>query len=622
MAEAAANRRYMNGHDAEGGLSASNPYYFNASPTLLSQEPANLNEKQESKGPRFEGWPALYRHLEARLAAEKTWRLSWWRHWGDIARFELPRRYHAFITENDYNRGIRRDGAILNDTATLDGQTCAGGIMTVCTDPDREWLKLGPGIPGLQLDRAGQMFFDDLTERLRYIQDETNFYESLSQFYEDEVFFGTGVAIDYEDKDNVFVSRNPCAGEFCLTSGADNENQSLYVEERRTVAQIVEMFGLENCPEDVKQQWVQKGGALEQERVVGYAIEPNFAISDDQNGAVGRLPGDFTWREVYWLIGKSGNGPLSVAGFREKPFAAAQWHRVSNDPYGRGPGSTVLGDVIELQILVARQAELVEKLVRPPMAAPVSLKNEPHSIKPDQITYYDASTGAPAFKPIFEPNGQALAAINASIEAVEERIHRGMHADLFRMIEQLQENVKRDVTATEIDALREERLMQLGPVIGRVYRYGIKPRIKRQLGIMHRRGLWPQVPQSLKGVPLQIDFISMLTLAQRAGSVSSIERTFAFLQSIEAVPQFQQAADVLDADEAVREVASLRGTASRIVRSANGVRLMRNQRQQQQAAATAAQTALAATQGAKNLGSASVQNTSALGAMVNGPQAA
>jgi Bacteriophage head to tail connecting protein len=609
MPSEAAQRRYGNGD----GLDAAHPFYYGASPSLLAEQPAKP-EGAQPQAPSYLGWPELFKHLEARLAAEKTWRLSWWRNWGDIARFELPRRYHAFITENDYNRGIRRDGAILDNTATLDGETCAGGIMTVCTDPDRQWLKLGPP-PGVEVDRAGQMFFDDLTERLRFVQDETNFYESLNQYYEDKVFFGTGVAIDYEDAEDIFVCRNPCAGEFCLASGADNEDQSLFVEERRTVAQIVEMFGLENCPDQIRDAWRQKGGALEQETVVGHAIEPNFALDDGVNGSVGQLPGHFTWREVYWIIGRAANGPLSIAGFNEKPFAASQWHRVSNDPYGRGPGYTVLGDTIELQILTARQAELVEKLARPPMTAPVALKNEPHSIKPDQTTYYDATTGAPQFKPIFEVNAQGLPAITAAITTVQERIHRGMHADLFRMIQELSERAG-EKTATEIDALREERLMQLGPVIGRVYRYGIRPRIKRQLAIMHRRGLWPRVPSSMARIPLQIEFISMLTLAQRAGAVSSIERTFAFAQAIYS--EFPESQDVLDADEAIREAASLRGAPTRIVRAAPDVRKLRAKRQQAMAAQQAGQTAMAAVGGAKALSETSLGNDNALGAILGG----
>jgi hypothetical protein len=247
----------------------------------------------------------------------------------------------------------------------------------------------------------------------------------------------------------------------------------------------------------------------------------------------------------------------------------------------------------------------------------VQLKNEPHSIKPDQITYYDAMSGRPQFVPIFEVDGKSLPAITASIAATQERIHRGMHADLFRMIQELSERPGQ-ATATEIDALREERLMQLGPVIGRIYRYGLRPRIKRQLAIMHRRGLWPQVPQSLRRTPLQIEFISMLTLAQRAGAVSSIERTFAFAQQI--YPEFQGSADVLDADEAIREAASLRGAPSKIVRAAVDVRRLRAQRQQAQAAAQATATAQAAVQGAQQLSQTSLSSDNALGALVKGGQ--
>jgi hypothetical protein len=610
LAEAAAQKRY-----GERGFNPAQPYYFNASPALLAQEPANLNEVPETKAPDWLGWPQMYLHLEQRLAGDKTWRLPWWRTWGDIARFELPRRYHAFIVENNYNKGLRKDGNILDNTATLDLEACTNGLMVTCTDPDSEWLQLGPGIPGMELDRAGMMFFEDLTETLRFVQDQTNFYESLDLFYEDITAFGTGVTVDYEDKENIFISKNPCAGEFCLAAGADYADQVLEVEERRTVSQIVEQFGLANCPEEVKQKWRQKGGALEYEYVVGHTIEPNFAIEGREPGSeCGRLPGGFTWREIYWIVGKSNEAPLSVAGFREKPFAAAPWHRVSNDPYGHGLGETILGDTIQLQIMVAREAELAEKLARPSYSAPVSLKNDPHSTKPDHITYYDSATGAPEFKPNYVVDPQALAALRENMEKVRERIHRGSHADLFRAIEEIAHNTKRDVSATEIDAVREELLRQLGGVIYRVYRYGLQPRIKRQLAILHRRGMWPKLPPSLYGIPLQVSFESELTRARRAGSVSSIERTYAFAQSIAA--EFPDSKYVLDADESVREVAKLRGASSRIIRSASQVRLLKQQAQAAAQLAAQAQVGQAAVQGANTLSKTGLGGNTALSALL------
>ena len=65
----------------------------------------------------------------------------------------------------------------------------------------------------------------------------------------------------------------------------------------------------------VKAAWALKGGALSQEYVVGHAIEPNFAVSDDYGSDIGRLPGMYTWREVYWIVGKAGGSAIECGGF-------------------------------------------------------------------------------------------------------------------------------------------------------------------------------------------------------------------------------------------------------------------------------------------------------------------
>lgn len=594
--------------------SVERPFYQHASASLLAQMPAEPDEAKPKE--LVTGWPDLYVHLESRKKALYTWRLSWWNEMGQIARYLRPRHYHAFITANTYDRGARRDWNIVDCTGTLDGLTCAGGMMTGLTDPDRPWLQLGPGIPGMELDRAGRMWYDDVTERLRYVQAETNFYDSLALMYEDLVFFGNGVVIDYEDEDDIFTCANPVAGEYCLAgSGIDYANQSLYIEDRRTVSQIVEMFGIEQCPEEIKGFWRQKGAALETEFVVGRAIEPNYAIAGKDGGPVGQIPGGFTWREIYWLVGKANAGPLSATGFHEKPMAVAQWERISNNAYAWGPATNALGDVIQLQLESRQKAEALEKVIKPPMGADAALKNEPASIKPGMITYYDTSSGKKGFHPLFEVRPD-LAAITADITAVQERIGRAFYSNLFRMIEELGQR-RSDITATEIDALREERLMQLGPVIGRIYKEGLRPRIRRQLGIMARRGMLPRKPPSLAKVPTKIDFVSMLTLAQRATSVGRIKGVFAFAQEIQ--PVFPDAPMALDAVEAVREYADLTSLPSRITRSPQEIQKMKDQSARQAAAQNAAGLAAAGVQGAQTLSKTPLGGGTALSALMGQP---
>lgn len=562
-------------------------------------------------------WPLVYQHLEARIAAFATWRLSWWSHWAEIARYMLPRRYHAFIAANTFDRGLRRDGLIIDETATLAGQVCAAGMMSGLTDPDRPWLKLGPPVPGMDLDRAAQMWFDDLTDRLRYIQAESNFYDSLSQGYEDMVFFGDGVVVDYESAEDILHCANYCAGEYFLGAGHDFSDEVLYAEFRLTVAQLVERYGLDKCPDEIKRSWAQKGGALESEWVVGHAIEPNFAIRVSNNREAGVFPGGFTWREIYWLRGKPGTGALSIAGFHEKPFAVMRWNTVSNDPYARGPGSDALGATIQLQLETARKAEAIEKVVRPPMGADASLLNQPTSTRPDGVTYVNTANGKPSFYPLYEIRPD-IAAISADIGLIQERIGRIFFNNLFRMMEGLRDKTRGAVTATEIDALKAEQLMQLGPVIGRVLNEGIRPRIKRQLSILARMGGVPRIPDSLRGIVtldnLKIEFISMLTTAQRAASTAAIERSFAFAQSI--APVYPSARFNLDPDEAVREFAELHGVPARVIRDPQAVKKLQEAEAQAQQAQAMAQTAMAGVQGAQTLSQANLSGQNALGALL------
>ncbi len=589
------------------------PFYAKASPTLLAEQAADPQDRKPSKADAKE-WEGLYNHCEMRLQSLYTWRVPAWTTWGQIARYMLPRRYYAFITSNIYNQNLRQDFAIVDRTGTLAGEVCSAGLMSGLTDPDRPWLSLGPAIPNFELDKQGKIWYDDLTDRLRYIYDHSNFYDAQAQHYEDAVFFGTAPIIDYPDENDILQCFTPCAGEYMLATGMNNTDQVLYREFRQTVNQTVDMFGVENCPADVQQMWRQKGGALQYENVIGHAIEPNFAIDADGTGTgVQPIPGGFTWREVYWMRGKKDAKPLSVTGFHEQPFAVSRWNTQGNDAYGRGVGENMLGDVIQLQLETRQKAESIEKVNRPPMGADVSLMNQPASVNPGKITYFNTgANGEKKFFPLFEVKPD-IPAITADIQVIQERIQRTAYNDIFRMMESLRDKTKGQVTATEIDALKEESLMRLSPVINRVYG-SLRIRVRRHLAIMARRGLIPPKPPSLQGVPLKIDFVSMLTAAQKATQTAAIARAFQFAGSLEGV--WPEARFSLDPTIGISEFSEGVGAPNKIVRSPNEIKkLMQADAQQKQAAQAMEMTQVGA-QAASSLSKTALGPGNALSALV------
>lgn len=591
------------------------PYYTQGGPTLLSETPSDPKPVKSDKAAEAE-WATLYNHYESRRQALYSWRLTWWNTAGQIARYMRPERFHYYISENTYDRGLRRDQAIVDRTATLCGEICASGLMGALTDPDSDWLELGPAIPGFELDQQGQSWYQDLTERYNYILAHCNFYDAQAQHYDDLVFFGNAPIIDYESADEIIHCFTPCSGEYMLGAGFDFSDEVFYREFRLTVSQMVEMFGPENLSEDILGMWRQKGGALEYEQVIGHAIEPNFAIRSDMGDSdVGVVPGGFTWRENYWVRGKKDMRPLATAGFHEQPFAVSRWNTTSNDAYGRGIGEYMLGDCIQLQLETRQKAESIEKVNRPPMGADVSLQNLPASTNPGKITYMNTGNGGEKkFWSLYEIRPD-IPALSADIALIQERIAKTAKNDIFRMMENLRNETKERVTATEIDAIKEEVLMHLGPVIGRIYGT-LRQRVKRHFAIMNRRGLIPPKPASLQGVPTNIGLVSTLTRAQRAMRTQNTARTAQFLGVLAGT--WPQAKFLLDVEQTGRSFNDdIGGNPKTLVTPQAFKKAVQLAAQQEAQNAAMAQT-VAGSQAAAGLAKTTLSPGNALSALVPG----
>ena len=529
-----------------------------------------------------------------------------------------PNRYYVYSgVANQYNQGLRRDFDIVDRTATLAGEICAAGLMAGLTDPDRDWAQFGPGIPGFELDQAGQQWYEDIRERYQYVLMHCNFYEMQAQHYDDVVFFGTSPIIDYADEETIINCRVPCSGEYLVGTGFDFSDEVLYEEYRLTVSQIVEGFGIENCPNDVQKLWRQKGGALENEFVIRHAIEPNFAIDDGAGHAYGVVGGDrdFTWREMFWLAGKKDIKPLSLAGFKEQPFAVSRWNVQGAEAYGRCVGENMLVDTIQLQFMTRQMATAVQKVNDPPMGADVSLMNQPTATNPGGITWMNTGAGGEKkFFPLYQINPRIDYYVQG-IAAIAERLRETAFVPAMQPLLNLREETKGQVTATEVDKTVEERLLPLGPVFGRIYS-SLRQRVRRHIAIMGRRGLIPPKPPSLRGVPTRIEFVSMLTAAQKATRTAAIARSSQFLGTLAGT--WPEAKMLLDVEAAGREFNEGVGAPAGIIRSPQAfkreVAVAAKAAQQQTALAQTAQGA----QAAAALGKTSLAPGSALSALVPG----
>lgn len=491
-------------------------HYELQSASLLAEAPA-FAKLDWYRNPD-ESWEDLRLQLEQRLYAMRNWRLSWWEHWAKLAEAILPRRYHWLIVPNTMTRGLAINGAIKDPTGTQAVRVCTAGLRSGIMSSSRPWFKIKPGLRNFKPDQDAKEWFEDTQDRMYRVFAGSNYYSTGTQMFEDLTVFGTGPKLMYEDRETILRCYNPCAGEYYLGNGPDNRTNTFARTYVQTVMQTVQFFGLENCSPEVQQLWGNK--QFDTEVIIAHMIQPNVSMAIPGSGdqRLGVIPGGFAYQEYYWEWGRYSPKPLSRRGFRTKPFIAPKCYETSNDPYGRSFGMDALPDILQLHLMTVRQAEAIEKMVRPPMLADVGLKNQPSSILPGRVTYVsDVSKG---MKSMYEIR-MDLQHMSALIEKIEKRVEKWFFNDLFMMMENIQGVQPRN--EMEIAERRGEKMQVLGPVVENITSE-LAGDIQRAFAIMNRRGLIRPKPQSLQGVPLDIEFDSMIAVAQRAAETASMER--------------------------------------------------------------------------------------------------
>lgn len=551
-------------------------------------KPVDKDTTYAAKPPSDRNRQLLRSHLDQRMGGLRVDRMSFWLHWQEIAKYIIPRRYKWLITPNQGNRGSPINQAIIDETGSIALRVLAAGMMAGITSPGRPWFKLTLDDPNLRESSAVKQWLEESAQRMRTVFAESNFYTSLATMYVDLGAFGTAALTIYEDFEDVIRCYVDCAGEYFLANSDRLEVDTKYREYVMTTAQVAAKFGIENCSASI-QSAIKTGGAmLSQEIIVAHAIEPN---PDWVRGASG--PRGMQYRECYWEWGSGENLILRETGFFEKPFLAPRWDIVGNDAYGRSPGMDALPGIKQLQMETKRKAQAIDKLVNPPMVADVQLKNEPASLLPGGVTYVTNPNGV-GFKPAYEVKPQ-LGEMMEDIQEVQNRIKQTFFYDLFLMISQL-DTVR---TATEIDARREEKLIQLGPVLERFENEALDPAINRTFNIMLRAGLLPPPPPELAGQHIKAEYVSMLAQAQKAAMTVGMERVAGIIGNLSAV--FPEAPDNMDVDQFIDDYADLLGVSPKIIRSITSVMKIRQDRNERMAQQQAMQTTLNLAQGAKVL---------------------
>lgn len=522
-------------------------------------------------------------------------------HWRELSDFINPRGSRFLVT--DVNRNDRRNTKTVDPTATLANRTLSSGMMSGITSPARPWFKLATPDPDMMDYGPVKLWLEAVQRRMNEVYNKSNLYQSLPLLYSSLGTYSTGAMAVLEDDEDVIRTMMFPIGSYYLANSARGSVDTCYRKFTMTVRQLVMEFGMSNVSASVKGLW--ESGSYETWIEVIHAVYPNIDRDtgklDSKNKRV---------KSVYFEVGGDNDKLLRESGFDEFPIMAPRWEVNGEDVYGSScPGMIALGQVKALQLEQKRKSQLIDKATNPPMIGPTSLRSQRVSLLPGDVTYLDVMTGQEGLKPAYLVNPNT-ADLLADIQDTRQMINSAYFVDLFMMLQNIN---TRSMPVEAVIEMKEEKLLMLGPVLERLNDECLNPFIDRTFSIMARKNLLPPPPDVLQGMPLKIEYISVMAQAQKSIGLSSLSSTVGFIGQLAQVKP--EALDKLDTDQAIDAYSEMSGVSPTVIVPQEQVNQIRQDRAQQQQQQQAMAMGMAAAQGAKTLSEAQTADPSVLTAI-------
>lgn len=544
--------------------------------------------------------------------------------WEDVQDYVAP--YAADVRQQGRNR-IEDSSAILDDTILFCRTTLASGLYWGMTNPARAWSEWTTADYALRENQAVKEWLADTNARRMAILAGSNFYRTMAWVYGEWPTFANAVVLIEEDDRDVVRYVPWGIGSYVMSENAKGEIDCLARRFPMTTRQIVERFasikgdnGQRRILYDRLSKNLKKAvdaAEWEREHVIYQMVSPN-----EKHVPGSDRPRDFAFASRYWEESASeadeGGGFLAEEGYREWPFMVFRWETVSGDPWGTdSPGILTLPSNKSAQQMESDSLMGVEKLVKPPIAGPpemVSLNLLPAGRNAI------ANTSRFPIQPVHETAPVAIQVIEEKLAQTRERM-MGLWFTRLMLSFVASPDASGNKTAREVEEISQEKYLVLGRVL-EAAALPLKQGSEREFAIMERRGFLPPVPRALDGQPLDIQFTSMLAVAQRSVGVGAMKNWALWAASVAQAAGNPAMLDKVDFDQLLDETSIRDGIPPRVVRSDEDVAKMR--RAQAEAAARQQQVENAAQEAkaVRDLAAAPVNEDNALGRLLNGGQAA
>lgn len=493
----------------------------------------------------------------SKVSKLKGERANWDDLWQECYEYCCPRKDEVTIKRAP---GEKKYVGLLDSTAMTSTELLAGALHGMLTNPSGYFFGLSTGKPELDRRDATRKYLQQTVRRIHEVLNNSNFQTEVHELYLDEVAIGNSCMLIEEDTDLFVRFSTRAIREVFVEENSKGVVDTVYRCFKMDARALCDEFGYDEMPKKIQDAY-NKGDTKEWGVVHGVYPRKKAGISPDKTR--------FSFISQYVL--EEEKKTISVGGFNEFPYVFPRWSKASGEKYGRGPGEKALPSAKTLNKMRETVLRGAQKVVDPPLQAPDDGFLLPLVTKPGGLNFYRAGTND-RVEPILNDSR-----IDFGYQAIDQervQVREALYTDQLKLREGPQ------MTATEVSERVEQALRFLGPMLGRQQSEFLAPLIMRVYSILDRRGELPDVPAELDGVPLKIQYTSVMAMSQRLSEVQNIQRTMTNIAPFTAADP--SVLDNFDGDAAVRYIAQLFNYPQEILRDADAIANIRKQRQQAQ----------------------------------------
>ncbi|RJO61600.1 MAG: phage head-tail adapter protein [Dehalococcoidia bacterium] len=489
-------------------------------------------------------------------------------HWQEIAERVMPNFSGAFDGSDD-TKGDKRTSKMFDATASHGLERFAAAMESMLTPRNSKWHRLTPSDPVLAKSRNVSLWFEEVTRLLfamRY-SPRANFASQMHEKYMSLGAFGTaGMFVDERAGGGIRYHTLNLARVF-FAENHDGIVDTMFRTLEYTARQAVQRWGKDRLPPAIVSAFEKDP---DKPFKFLHAVMPR---EDVQHGRMDYKGMPF----ASYYVALDTQSVVSEGGYHAFPVPISRYVTGPGEVYGRSPAMLALPAIKTLNEQKKTLLKQGHRAVDPVLLLADDGVISTFNMRPGALNHGAMTAEGKRLVDIL-PTGN-VAVGHQMMEMERQDINEAFLVTLFQILVDTPQ-----MTATEVLERAREKGALLSPTMGRQQSESLGPLIERELDIMARQGLLPEMPPELVEAQGEytIEYDSPLSRAQKAEEAAGMFRAMEFATAYATQTGDPSAFDHIDVDIAMPEIMTINAVPERWKRSAESIQALREQRAQTQ----------------------------------------